>query len=275
VRLLRDAAQHAGRAVELEDEEPREIAGMVEGAPEIECPEPTPPHEYAGCITPDADPPLRAALAAAARSCGERVPADDEVATLEEKAAGISVETVDLAAARERVARTGTAETELRERVARLGGKVEAKRESGDGEEAAAELRAAATELTEAETEHLAARQALESARERAREQRDARERKRRLADRADNLRRRARERLARKVYPRFRAALGSLPGAEPSAAGSVPDEYAGEGTSAALAVARLADLHAPVVVACGRFDSAREAAKALDAPVIRVQNSA
>lgn len=276
MRLLYRGVQYAGPAIELVGADPDALAARVREGHGIDCPTPTPAHGYVGCITPETSLPLRAALAAAARTRGYAAPEDDEIAAMREEIEGIDTETVDLRALRERVAETGIAETELRERVARLGGEVEARRDIGtDVEEAETELRAAATELSEAETEHLAARQALRSARERAREQRNEREHERRLADRADNLRRRARRTLAADVYGEFAAALESVPTTDAVRAGTEPSEYAGDDVSAALAVARLADLRAPVVVACGRFRSAREARRALDCQVIRVQNSA
>ncbi len=276
MRLLYGGAQYAGRAVELGAADPAALAARVREGDRISRPDPTPAHRYVGCITPDTSLSLRAALAAAARTRGLTASRDDDIADLEREAASIDPARVDLAEYRERAAERDAAETELQERVARLAGKVEARREVGESvEDAEAELRRVATELSEVETERLAAQQALALARERARERRAERERRRRLADRADNLRQKARKELAERVYPEFVAALDPVPTPDAVRPGRAPETYVGDDTSAALAIARLAALRAPVVVACGRFESARDAAEALRCPVIRVQNSA
>jgi hypothetical protein len=52
---------------------------------------------------------------------------------------------------------------------------------------------------------------------------------------------------------------------------GSVPASYEGDPTTAALAVARVARIDAPLVLSVDRFGSPGEAATRLDAPVVRV----
>jgi len=275
VRLCWDGAEHAGRAVELGDADPATVAAALREGSQIACPTPSAAHEHVGVIRPETSVSLRAALAAAARTRGASAPEDDEIAALEAKRGEIEAEQVDLKSARERLAAAGTTEQELRERMARLGGKAEARRElDADDDGVEADLRETAAALSEAETERIAAEQALEAARERARAERDKRERRRRLSDRIENRRRKARERLATAWYDDFCDALGRVPTPEPVSAGESPAAYESDGASAALAVAALADLRAPVVAACGRFESARAAHETLNVPVIRVQNS-
>ena len=62
---------------------------------------------------------------------------------------------------------------------------------------------------------------------------------------------------------------MRAVPGdAEP---GDGPEEYDGDDVTAGLAVVRMADLAAPVVLDCRRFDDAETARECLGAPVIRV----
>ncbi|MFC6990001.1 hypothetical protein ACFQJD_17205 [Haloplanus sp. GCM10025708] len=181
------------------------------------------------------------------------------------------VDGIDVAAIRRRVAEAGDDEAHLRERVAALRGRVQALREA-DGETAAdaeAELESAITELSEVETERIAAEQSLSRAEARERAARDRRERRLELADRLANLERGARADLAATVYDEFTAAVATLPG--DGDAGGEPGEYDGDAVTAALGVARVAPLRAPVVLAADRFDDAATAADRLDAPVVRL----
>jgi hypothetical protein len=239
----------------------------------VEAATPGPAHEYVGTIDGSDDPPLRAALAAAARSVGRTAPQDEAIAECEARLEEIAPPAVDVESARRRVAEAGERESRLQERVAQLRGRVQTLREfdrTAALEEAESELAAATAELTEVRTERIAAEQSLDRATSRARAARDVRERRLGLEDRLGNLRRRARAHLASDVYGEFAAALEAVPGE--GSPGDVPGEYEGDGTTAALAVARVAALRAPVVVACGRFPAADAAAATLDAPVIRVQ---
>jgi len=277
-----DGRQRGNTAVDLEAEvDPRTVARVVRGEAvdglrdgplegiHVAVPDPGPVHEYVGVIDGTDDPPLRAALAAGARSLGRTAPQDDAIAECEARLEEIDPPTVDVESARRRVAETGDRESRLRERVAQLRGRVQTLRERDDEgalEDAESKLAAATAELTEVRTDRIAAEQVLERATNRAREARDVRERRLRLEDRLGNLRRRAREHLAREVHGEFASALEAVPGE------GNPGEYEGDGTTAALAVARLADLRVPVVVACGRFPDAATAAATLDASVIRVR---
>ena len=293
----RDDAERSddGRGGDGHDDErgldPEAVGRAVRGGAgpvDVDCPEPEPVHEYVGVVRPGMGLSTRTALAAAARSRGLAAPHDEAVASVREELAGLSVPDagaeagVSPAAARRRLAGTEREVERLRERVATLRGRVQAAREAGhDPDEVQAELTEAARALSEAETERAAAREALDRAEERAREARDARERRRRLQDRAANLERAARAHLVDRLEDEFERALDALPAeggrsrpAEP--APSRPDSpdrdpFDADPVAAALAVARVADLRAPVVLACDRFETPEAAADWLDAPVVRV----
>lgn len=283
-------------------------AGPVDGV-RVDCPEPGPAFAHVGHLHPDLALSVRGALAAAARSRGHEPPEADALASARAELASQDVPTVDLEAVERRVAGAGDRERELRERVAALRGRVQALREATveptrgtivegespvDGElstagadgsrrrgddgspapadpvaEAEADYREAIRELTEAETERIAAEQRLEGLRDRLRGARDARRRRFVLQDRVANLERAARESLAGAVYEEFAAAVAAMPGTGDP--GEAPGEFEGDPVTAALAVARVAALDAPVVDATDRFPDAATAAKHLDAAVIRV----
>ncbi|WP_128476731.1 DUF7856 family protein [Halorussus pelagicus] len=228
----------------------------------IECPSPGPAHAHVGAIRAGTDVSLRPALAAAARSRDHTAPQADELAAVRERLDALDVSAVDLREARRRVAETGDAAEELRERVATVRGRVQALREA-DADPAAAEteLAEATRRLSEVETERIAAEQALARARERARADRERRRERLRLEDREANLQRSVRETLADAVRGAFEDARGEVPeGVAPS-------------VSTALAVARAADLDAPVAVARGAdsFGGVEAVSQWLDEPVVRV----
>ncbi|MFB6156605.1 MAG: hypothetical protein ABEJ34_02025 [Haloferacaceae archaeon] len=238
----------------------------VEGV-DVECPDPGPVHAHVGHVRPGMSVDVRGALAAAARSLGERAPQRDAVEAARAELDELAVPDADLDEVRCRVAEAGESEERLRERVATLRGRVQAL----DGEEceaARADLRDAVRELTEAETERIAAEQLRDRLEREARDLRDRRERRLELEDRVANLERAAREHLAGAVYDRFRAAVTALPG--DATAGQAPGDYDGDPVTAALAVVRIADVRAPVVVAVDRLDDAATASRRLDAPVVR-----
>jgi hypothetical protein len=264
----------SGAALDLRESDPdpdRLVAAVRE--PDdglVDCPEPGPAHEYAGYVHTDVSVPVRTAVAVAARTRGASAPQDEELGTVEAALAETPEPSVDLAEHRRRVAAARETEAGSRERVDRLAGRVAALRErEADTEVAEQRLAEAGRELAEAETERLAAEQALDRARRDARGDRDAGERRLELADRAANLRRAARDHLAERHYDAFGAALEAVPG--DATAGDGHREYEGDDATAALAVARMAALDAPVVLACGRFGSARAARDCLDAPVLLV----
>lgn len=193
---------------------------------------------------------LRRELAAAARSRGCESSVRDELGRLGDEIAAIEVETVDLAAARRRVAEASGEEERLKERVAALRGDVRARRAvEAETDETLGDLESAAAELSNAQTERIAAEQALDRARDRAGRARDERERRLGLEDRLRNRRREARRELVAEVYPTFRDALDAVPGGESARTGSEPSEYDGPRLAASLAAVRIADLEGPVTL--------------------------
>lgn len=271
---LRFGAERTGPAIDLRavDVDGATVAAAIRDPDDdrVESPAPGPVHERVGHVHADVSVPLRAALAAAARSRGRSAPQDDAIAAAEAAIADADPVETDLTAARRRLATAEADEDALRERVARLRGRIEARRAVGEATEAVEnEREEALRELSTAETERLAAEQALAAARERAREARDERERRLRLADRADNLRRAARERLAGELYPAFADAVERVPGE--ASPGTEPAAFAGSEATAALAVVRVARVAAPVVVGGEQFGSAAAARERLDAPVVLV----
>jgi hypothetical protein len=70
-------------------------------------------------------------------------------------------------------------------------------------------------------------------------------------------------------MHDDFAAAVAAVPG--DAHVGDEPAEYEGDPTTAALAVARVAEVRAPLVVSCGRFRDADAAVDCLGAPVIRI----
>lgn len=240
----------------------------------VACDPATPVHGHVRAIPPRSFD-LSAALVAAARSRGV-VP--DAAGALERARRAFVAASCDLTeightAAKRRVAEAGRDERRLDERVATLRGRLLARRDVGaDTDDVEAALAEAVAALTDVETERIAAEQRLRQVERTARAGRADRQRRLRLADRVDNLRRRARRELVASVYDDFAAAVETLPGdARP---GRRPAEYVGDDTTAALAVARLAPLRAPLVLSTARFGSPAEAATRLDAPVIRCRPS-
>lgn len=262
---------HAGRAVDLRPVAvaPREVAAAVRGEPvpgvTVDCPPPGPFHDRVGVVEAGMCFERRPALAAAARTRGLTAPQDEAVATTEAALADLDPPPADAAAARRRVASAGEERDRLRERVARLQGRVRARRDAGlDAGDAEAALDEAARALSEAETERAAAEQALARARERARAARDVRERRLALEDRLANQRRAARAHLAAAVADEFAAAVAAAPGDATDAESASP-------RTAALAAARVADLDAPVVLVDPPFPDPATAADWLDVPVVQV----
>jgi len=249
------------------DDESDGVAGS-ESTVVVGCSTPGAVHEHVGLVEPGMGLRIRTALAAAARSRGLSAPQDEELASLRDELTTVEVPAADTATARERLAGTESAVTAARERVAELRGRVETAREAGrDTAALRDELAAAARELSERETERAAAREALDRAERRAREARDARERRRRLGDRAANLERDARAHLVDACREEYAAAVAAVPGSDWSGDG---DPFEADPVSAALAIARVATLRAPAVLAVDRFEGPRAAADWLDAPVVR-----
>lgn len=228
----------------------------------VACPTPGPAHTHVGWLHPEMRLNRRAAFAAVARSLGETAPQVDELRAVAAELRSLDAESTDLVAARERVADAGAERDRLREQVATLRGRVQARRDAGlDASDATEELAAAAARLSEATTEREAARQALARARETARDAYDRRERRLELQDRAANLQREARATLADRVRPAVERALADL-GATPLAEAAEP--------VVALAAATVATFDAPVVYDLDRLEP-DEAARELDTTVVRL----
>lgn len=262
---------HRGQAIDLRDRrvDPAALVRAIRDHHDavVQTAPPGPVHDHVGWLHPGMDCAPRACLAAAARSRGRTTRHDDRIAALATDVAAIDVDPVALEPYRRDVATAGEDVASLRERVATLRGRVQADRDAGrDATAVERDLRETVAALSEAETEELAAEQALAAAEDAARRARDARERRLSLVDRRDNLRRRARDRLVAAALPRFRSALRSLPfaDADPLEPFDAPPLHG------ALAVARIARVRAPLVVAAP-FPTATAARAALDAPVVLV----
>ncbi|NHN41787.1 hypothetical protein G9C85_09105 [Halorubellus sp. JP-L1] len=241
-----------------------------DGAVSVYCEDPRPVHEHVGLVGPSTSVDVRPALAAAARSRDVSVAAASSLAAARADLAAVEVPDVDLAAARERVAAAREAAEAVQADVAAARGAVQA-REDVDADVAVGRerLRAAVATASERETELVAAEQALERERERARRARDARSRRLELEDRVGRLERTVRESLVRSMWATFADAVATVPGGDPSVVGAEPGSFAGGDATAALAIARVASMRAPVVVSVDRFASAEHAADVLDAPVL------
>lgn len=231
----------------------------------VDCSEPGAVHDAVGAVEPGMSVQRRVALAAAARTRGHRAPGAEGIATLEAKLAVEEPPDADTTSARKRLAAAGEERDRLRERVARLQGRVRALRETdADPADAEAELAEAVRQLSEVETEHAAAEERLARERRRTRGARDARERRLELEDRLGNARRAAREHLANEVREPFEEAVAAAPGGVTDPDGAAPE-------TVALAVYRVAAVAAPVVIAASPFPDPAAAADWLDAPVLEV----
>jgi len=267
-----DGHRQTDRAIEIGGVDPREVLAAVRntdgaGRVTIECPPPGPLHDHVGHVHAEMGLRTRTALARAGRTRGLATPYDEEIAAAEAELATFGVGEGDTGGKREAVARNEAAVSELREQVAAARGRVQARRElDGDTDDAEAALTEAIRALSEYETEAIAARQELAGRRESARKRRDRYERRFELEEEIANLRRSARSWLVDELREDYVGALAALPGetdaAEPFAADPVP---------AALAIARVGDPDAPLVLSCARFESATEASEWLGAAVIRV----
>lgn len=282
MRIANEAWSRTGAAVDCRDRNVpvSEVAAAVRASGavlradgcelRVRAPRPGVVHEYVGAIRPEMGLALRPALAAAERTRPGTVDGVEALADARGALAAVEVPEVDVAAARERVAEAREAAEAVRADVAAARGAVQA-REALDEDVATGRtrLRAAVATASERETELVAAEQALARERKRAREARDARSRRLALEDRVGRLERDVRTNRVRVAWPAFRAAVTAVPGGEESAVGSEPESFAGGDVTAALAVARVADVSAPVVVAVDRFDAAAAARRVLDAPVV------
>jgi len=233
----------------------------------VEAPAPSPVHEHVGCIRPGMGLRRLTALARAARTRGLSTPQDEEIAAVREELADLEIASERTAEHRRTAAEARTDRDRLRETVAAARGRLEAARDAGSGTEtAAAALEDAIRRLSEAETDATAARERLERARASKQARRDRRERQFRLEDRLANLQRDARADLVESVRDAYRDAVATVPSPSRETPGDVGP------VTAALAIARVADCDAPLVLACNRFDTPDRASDVLDAPVLKIQ---
>ncbi|SEA21002.1 hypothetical protein SAMN04488065_2263 [Haloplanus vescus] len=274
MRVDYEGRTYAGAVVDLRDTDvsPAAVVRAVregESPVTVDCPDPSAVHDHVARLPP-ATFDLRAALAAAARALGHTSPSQSALEDAREELASLSPPTVEVADARRRVAAAGDREARLRERVAELRGRLQARKEvDAETESIEERLQEATSELAESETERIAAEQALEQAERAARAARDQRDRRLELEDRVANLEREVRQDLVGDVWERFRTALDAVPGR--GTAAESPGTYDGPRTTAAFAVARLAPLDAPVTVTAEADIAAETARTTLDAPVIYV----
>lgn len=237
----------------------------------VDCATPQPVHEHVGYIHTEMGIRTRTALARAGRSRALTTEYDDEIATLDVEIAALDAELAEqesqpAAEYREQIAESSRKTTELREAVEAARGRLQACRDHGlDTDAAMADLEAAITELSERETATAAAAEQLDHARETNRTRRDRREKRLRLEDRRANLKRDARASLVDQLREEFTAAVDAVPGASPD------DPFDAPPVLTALAVARIADLDAPVVLDCDRFDSPAAAGDWLDTPILYI----
>lgn len=250
----------------VRDDSDAGVTAPAVGKVVVECPPPGPLFDHVGHVHPTMGLRTKTALARTGRSRGMATPHDEDLADARERLANLSEPDGDCAARREAVTTHERATEELRERVAAARGRLQARRRlDGDTADAAAELRAAIRELTDRETEAIAAQEELAAAQRDARERRSLRERRFELEEAIANLERQARAWLVDQLREEYAEALAALPDA------SVDEPFAAKSVPAALAIARVGEPAAPLVLSCDRFESAPAAHEWLGCPVIRL----
>ncbi len=237
----------------------------------IEAPTPGSVHEFVGCIHPGMGLRIRTALAQAGRSRGLSTPHDETLDDLRAALAKLDPPQSDTADHRHAVAEA-TAETgRLRERVATARGRVAAQENDDDGSDRE-RLADAIQELSEVETREAATRERLARERSDRRRRRDRLERRLELEDRIANLERAARSHLVDHLREEFTRAVAQVPSIEPAPSHTdEPGPFDVDPVTAALAIARIGDLSAPIVLACDRFVSPQAAHECLRSPIIQV----
>jgi chromosome segregation ATPase len=237
----------------------------------VDCATPQPVHEHVGYIHTEMEIRTRTALARAGRSRELTTAYDDEIATLDAEIETLDAELAEqesqpAAEYRRQIAESSREQASLREAVESARGRLQACRDHGlDTDAAVEELEATITELSERETATAAAAEQLDHARETNRTRRDLREKRLRLEDRRANLKREARASLVDQLHEEFTAAVDAVPEASPN------DPFDAPPVVTALAVARIADLDAPVVLDCDRFDAPAAAGDWLDTPILYI----
>lgn len=236
----------------------------------IDAPAPGPLHEHVGCIHPDMGLRTRTALARAGRTKGMSTPHDEAVDEARERLVDLPSPREDERTHRRDVATTDADTADLVEQVATMRGRL-AERRDGDGETEPTreQLVDAITDLSEIETARIAARERFDRERADRRTRREQLDRRRELQDRIANLERKARAHLVETLREPFAAAVDSVPRTGSGTAATDPFET--EPVTAALAIGRVGELSAPVVLGCERFDSPAEAREWLGVPVVNV----
>ncbi len=266
MRIERGDSVWRGRAIDLSGVTPpfdgAQIIDAIAGTREklrVVCEEPCELYAHVGRIEPEMTVQRSTALAAAARSRGWSAPQDEEYSRIQDRIEELSIAGVDTDDARRRLAETTDEIERQRERVARLQGEVKALRQRPEQQtsEPYQELKRAIQKLSELETERAAAEQTLERARERQRRLHDRYDERLALEDRAANLARAARRHLCDRLHDEFTRTVESVPGADDGP------------VATALALVRLGEISAPIVLECGRFDTVQTAADWLNVPVI------
>lgn len=237
----------------------------------IEAPTPGSVHEFVGCIHPGMGLRIRTALAQAGRSRGLSTPHDETLDDLQAALAELDPPRSDTADHRRAVAEA-TAETErLHEQVATARGRVAAQDDDDDGPNRE-RLADVIQELSEVETKEAATRERLARERSDRRRRRDRLERRLELEDRIANLERAARSHLVDRLREEFARAVALVPSTEPAPSHTdASGPFDVDPVTAALAIAQIGDLSAPIVLACDRFVSPQAAHECLRSPIIQV----
>lgn len=233
---------------------------------------PGPVHSHVGFIHDGMGLRHRTALARAGRTRGMETPYDGELATLREKRERLD-EAIDgeqsstAATHREQIAATDAEVSTLREAVASARGKLEVCRANDlETASAAEELRNTISELSERETEHHAARELLDRSQSNRRAKRDRLEERFRLTDRIANLERQARAFIVDDLHETYCEAFRRI------AVLSPPKEpFESSPVDAAIAIASIADLSAPIVLVADRFEDPANARAVLEVPIIDI----
>lgn len=271
MRIRTEGTELVGQALDLRDVaiEPRRLVEAIRepAGPMVTAAPPGPLHDRVGLLHPELELGFRSALAAAGRSIGLEAPQAAAIADLDRQIEAIDPDTPDLRAARRRAAAAGEDVSSLKDRVERTSGRLEERRAADRStDDLEAKLADLTRKLTEAETEAIAAREALSRAQAAAASARDQRERRLALVDRRENRRREARNWFLAALAEPFERALSALPiDVEPDP----PAAFDGPAFVAALAIARIGAIDAPVVVAEGPFETAIAARAALNTPVV------
>lgn len=277
IRVRVRAVVHEGPAVTVaQSVSPSAVVDAVRGdGPahvDVSGASPGPVHDHVGFIHDGMGLGHRTALARAGRSRGMETPHDEELARLREKRARLD-EAIDdeqssnPATHRERIAATEAEIGRLREAVASARGKLDVCR-ANDLETATAEeeLQNAIKALSERETEHHAARELLERSRATRRETRERFEERLRLTDRIANLERSARACLVDDLRETYCGIFRRI-----SVLNQPTEPFEAPPVDAAIAIASIADLSAPIVLAVDRFEDTAAAREILDAPIIDI----